>query len=99
MQPAANAHACSTVTFSLASCAVDDAIATDPLRLLSDECVRPPADTDKLRIFRSFDFAMIKDKVEPVAYNVGRETVAWADVKTVLETEAAAEAEAGTARR
>jgi hypothetical protein len=42
---------------------------------------------------------MIKDKVEPVAYNVGRETVAWADVKTVLETEAAAEAEAGTARR
>jgi hypothetical protein len=98
MQPAANAHACSTVTFSLASCAVDDAIATDPLRLLS-VCVRPPADTDKLRIFRSFDFAMIKDKVEPVAYNVGRETVAWADVKTVLETEAAAEAEAGTARR
>ena len=59
--------------------------------------MRPHADTDKLRIFRSFDFAMIKDKVEPVAYNVGRETVAWADVKTVLEKEAAAEAAAGTA--
>ena len=99
MQPAANAHACSTVTFSLASCAVDAIARSDPLRLLLRVSVHPPADTDKLRIFRSFDFAMIKDKVEPVAYNVGRETVAWADVKTVLETEAAAEAEAGTARR
>lgn len=49
------------------------------------------ADTDKLRIFRSFDFAKLKEQVDPVAYNVGRETVPWIAVKAVLEAEAAAE--------
>lgn len=48
-------------------------------------------DTDKLRVFRSFDFAKIKEKVEPVAYNVGRQTVPWKTVKLVLDAEAAAE--------
>jgi hypothetical protein len=51
----------------------------------------PGADTDKLRIFRSFDFATIKEKVEPVAYMVGRETLPWRAVQLVLEAEAAAE--------
>ena len=57
-------------------------------------------DTDKLLIFRSFDFAKIKEQVEPVAYNVGRETVPWKSVKAVLEAEAAAETSTpSTARR
>ena len=45
--------------------------------------------TDKLRIFRTFDFGKIRDKVEPVRYNVGRETLPWSRVKNVLEVEAA----------
>ena len=49
------------------------------------------ADTDKLRIFRSFDFAKLKEKVEPVAYMCGRETLPWQAVKLVLEAEALAE--------
>ena len=49
---------------------------------------------DKLRIFRSFDFGMIREKVEPVRYNVSRETLPWSEVKQVLEVEAAAAAAA-----
>ena len=57
-------------------------------------------DTDKLRIFRSFDFAKLKEKVDPVAYMCGRETLPWQAVKLVLEAEATAETgKAATANR
>ena len=44
--------------------------------------------TDQLKVFRSFDFKQVCEKVEPVAYNVSRETLPWPTIKQTLLEEA-----------
>ena len=44
--------------------------------------------TDRFPIFTSFDFGKIRREVEPVMYNFSRETVPWAQIKSVIMEEA-----------
>ena len=42
----------------------------------------------KFGIFNSFDFERIKQRVEPVMYNCSRDCFPWAEIKTILFSEA-----------
>eukprot|EP00040_Diaphanoeca_grandis_P028886 m.168101 g.168101 ORF g.168101 m.168101 type:complete len:478 (-) comp31492_c0_seq1:171-1604(-) len=42
---------------------------------------------ETLPIFKNFDFNRIKAEVEPVKYNVSRDTLPWADIKKIIQSE------------